>query len=587
MKSTASKYGRLLDSETKIGRVTHVTAAGVELELLDPAEVQNREVDITRGKYVLLARGATPILGQIIDLRPNDHAPAQGASKAERFGLIGSARLLVTFEMKEGRFLPGVLSPPQVGDGVHSVSSELVKMVAEGNAALGKEDKRSLTLSLSRLRDGTPLSFTPEMIFGRHFAIFGSSGGGKSWSLARLMEEVANCHSKVVLFDATGEFHLLSRGVRHIYMGDYPDANPTAGEVVLPFYHLSERDLFAIFKPSGSSQAPKLRAAIQSLKLAWRESALAPDGTIHKMHRNKKPIEDALRKHANSIEKPFAEFDISKLCRQIENECVTNQRSPQEPGIWGDINSIERSHCVALINRIEDILRSPSLAPIFAPENKRSLFSEISAFMKDPTLRVLRISLRYLSFAHHAREIVANAAGRFLLEAAREGYFRQRPLLVAVDEAHQFLNKALESENDVYPLDSFGLIAKEGRKYSLNICIATQRPRDIPEAVLSQVGTMLVHRLISEADQRVVESACSSLDRDSLTALPSLAPGEAFLVGVDFPIPLHVQMVQPESEPSSHGPDFQRYWGWSDTLRPVSDAEPEVPAVLSDEQKIN
>ena len=133
-------------------------------------------------------------------------------------------------------------------------------------------------------------------------------------------------------------------------------------------------------------------------------------------------------------------------------------------------------------------------------------------------------------------------------------------MLVFLDEAHQFLDKTLGDENTRYPLDAFELIAKEGRKFCLNICIATQRPRDIPEGVLSQMGTLIVHRLINDRDREVVERASGDIDRSAAAFLPTLAPGQAVIIGVDFPIPLTIQISVPNKKPDSRGPDYQACW---------------------------
>jgi DNA helicase HerA-like ATPase len=93
-----------------------------------------------------------------------------------------------------------------------------------------------------------------------------------------------------------------------------------------------------------------------------------------------------------------------------------------------------------------------------------------------------------LSFEHNAREVVANAVGRYLLALAREGRFLQTPTVVMLDEAHQFLDKSVGDEFSRTDLDAFGLIATDGRKYSLTCVLSTQRPRGIPEDVLSQMG---------------------------------------------------------------------------------------------------
>jgi DNA helicase HerA-like ATPase len=92
------------------------------------------------------------------------------------------------------------------------------------------------------------------------------------------------------------------------------------------------------------------------------------------------------------------------------------------------------------------------------------------------------------------------------------------------------------------------------------MCLATQRPSDIPEGVLSQIGTLLVHRLTNERDRQVVERASDELDRSAAEFLPTLAPGQAVLIGVAFPIPLTLQISPPSAEPDSKGPRFQDQW---------------------------
>ena len=143
---------------------------------------------------------------------------------------------------------------------------------------------------------------------------------------------------------------------------------------------------------------------------------------------------------------------------------------------------------------------------------------------------------------------------------ARGGSFQTSPLVVVVDEAHNFLGRQIGGEDAVARLDAFELIAKEGRKFGLNICLTTQRPRDITEGVLSQMGTLVVHRLTNDRDREVVERACGEIDRSASSFLPNLKPGEAAIIGADFPIPLTIQIYPPEAKPKSDGPDYQKYW---------------------------
>ena len=100
-------------------------------------------------------------------------------------------------------------------------------------------------------------------------------------------------------------------------------------------------------------------------------------------------------------------------------------------------------------------------------------------------------------------------------------------------------------------MDAFGLIAKEGRKYGLLTVFSTQRPRDIPEDVLSQMGMFIVHRLVNERDRQVVERACGNLDTAAAAFLPVLGQGEALVVGLETPMTMPVPVLRPVDEPES------------------------------------
>jgi hypothetical protein len=71
---------------------------------------------------------------------------------------------------------------------------------------------------------------------------------------------------------------------------------------------------------------------------------------------------------------------------------------------------------------------------------------------------------------------------------------------------------------------------------------------------------MVVHRLINDRDRDVVERACGEIDRAAVAFLPTLAPGQAAFVGVDFPFPLTVSIDKPLNPPDSRGPDYQSSW---------------------------
>lgn len=455
-----------------------------------------------------------------------------------------------------------IIEPVSINEETMSEKSPATPTAQQLNGPASRDKSKgsaAIQLLLGRsAKEGKDIFIKPELLFGRHTAVLGTTGGGKSWSLARIIEEACEYQSKIILFDASGEFHPLNQGVVHVSVGEA--SSEVEKSVSVPYYHLRETDLFAIFKPGGPSQAPKLRQAFQSLKLAIAAPILTADGNILKAYRSKVDYERERVNHIAKIESAYNEFDITKLPLQIQNECVDPQRSPTEPHTWGAPNGLDMSYCVPLINRIQDMINAPNLRAIFNPKGLPSLFEEISSFLKDKSQRVLRISLSNLPFEHNTREIVANAIGRHLLEIARRGKLYTTPLVVILDEAHQFLNQYLREKNEHFPLDSFGLIAKEGRKYALSVVLSTQRPRDIPEDVLSQVGMFLIHRLTNDHDLSVVERAAGTISRDTMTLLPNLLPGESVLLGVGVDEPVLMRMHQPLNPPLSRGADYQKYW---------------------------
>lgn len=524
------------------------------------------------GEFVMLESGAVGILGRITHVRLPERdrltvEPRLGNSPDAH--PIGTIQMLCTVPVSGREPRRGIERHPRVGAQVFSVHPEMVGWIAE-HAGAGSDDASGLRLAIAHLPGSTTTTVrvTPERLFGRHCAVLGATGGGKSWTLARIVERCADFDAKVLLLDATGEYHALGAGVKHVSLGARSDEPEGCTAVALPYQALAEEDLFALFRPAGQVQAPKLRAAMKSLKIArllGPGDDLVRDGGIPKADQSKAPYDAAYAAHAATIDGPSADFDIERLPAQISHECVWTSgwgpaRGEKDHSRWGGVDEQAYSQCSSLLGRVDGYLAAPELAPVLRPGRLPSLLDIIDAWLEDPDAPVLRISLRYLAFSSDIREIVANGIGRRLLDSARGGQFGARPLVVCLDEAHQFLNKWLGDEYTRYPLDAFDLIAKEGRKYSLSLILATQRPRDIPEAVLGQMGTLLVHRLTNDADRHVVERAAGDLDRSAAAFLPTLAPGEALLLGVDYPIPLIIAVTPPAAQPDSRGPDFQAHW---------------------------
>lgn len=556
----------LLRPELFIGVLSSVSAQAVRFNLNDAGSPSGAHFLGGRygkgevGEFVLIEGQINLLLGRVVEIHlPESERRSVDASHSKVMGLdaVGTIQLLGSVAMDSLRVTAGVESYPRLGDRVYAAPHNFVAdlpslMEPEGSP----ESKVLLRLGSIDVALESAVSIRPEKLFGRHCAILGTTGGGKSWTTARIIEECLKFKSKIILLDATGEYGGFSgANIDHFHLASLVRPSPGSIECRIPPTSFSESDFIALFEPSGKVQGPKLRAAIQSLRLANLEQGISDNGLIIKINKEKKSFNDAMAKHAASVNNPRQAFDVSRLPEQIVNECVQDYGDPR----WKAANEAEIGYCASLLTRINGILTAPAFRCIFEQNDKPQLTQLLDNFvLSDKGL--LRINLSGLVYEHHAREIVANVIGRHLLNMARTGAFAASPVVVVVDEAHNFLGRQIGGEDAVARLDAFELIAKEGRKFGLNICLTTQRPRDITEGVLSQMGTLVVHRLTNDRDREVVERACGEIDRSASSFLPNLKPGEAVIIGADFPIPLTIQIFPPEAQPKSDGPNYQKYW---------------------------
>lgn len=557
------------DPSRYIGAVTFVGPDSARINLPKAAGVAPRQYSGYAvlggqvGEFIFIEGEGVAVLGRITEVKLPDNErlkaePSLGAPPDAN--PIGFVQLLTTLELATAKVISGIPFHPRIGQHVFSAHPLLVKHIVEGQSV---SSAGAVELATIPHDPSTMVNVSPAHLFGRHCAVLGATGGGKSWTVARIIQEAARLGGKVLLVDPSGEFHTFTKGVRSVHLGSArKGAEDTRKFVAFPYWDLTETDLFAIFQPSPGAQVPKLREALRSLKLNY---ILNGDNEPHlyvKANAEKKTFNYLVNKNEAQVEAQGARYVIKHLARQVYEECVYESGgTAREPNylVWGPPDERIRGYCDTLVSKIHSISRSPALRCLFAPEQFAALTEEIQSFFASDDA-VLRISLADLPFEHHARELLINAIGRHLLGLARNGSFQEMPTVVVLDEAHQFLNKAIGDENNRVSLDAFGLIAKEGRKYGLTTLLATQRPRDIPEDVLSQMGMFIVHRLINERDRDIVEKACGNLDGSAAAFLPTLGQGEAILVGVDFPMPTPIKVTEPEYPPKSEGPSYAKFW---------------------------
>jgi uncharacterized protein len=462
----------------------------------------------------------------------------------------GRIELLLSFNYFSTKIDKGLDKYPAVGSKVYLCSADLIKTLFVNN-----ELNDTTSFDIARLPNSleTNLPLNPNQLFGRHCAIVGTTGGGKSYTISKILEEFLRINkSKAILIDATGEYENFYNleNVKTVKFG----ANDE--DTFFHYSRLRTMDLVALFRPAESIQKPKLLDAIKSLKLV-NQLKINEDyqsNIYEKENQSKSDYFTKIGRYRHIIESDKSDFDLTNLTHQINEECVR----PGDINNFGQSDGTAVSSVRSLIGRIEHLRGNREFRNIFGFNkqltNDNEFNQELEIFLDEAqiTKTLFIISLKDASFEKGLREILTNAIGSYLLEEARQYKFKEKPIVLFVDEAHQFLKKIISDDffQDL-ELDAFDKIAKECRKHGLFLCISTQTPRDIPVGTLSQMGTFIVHRLINESDRAVIEKACSEGNKNSL---PSLQSGEALLISIEMPMPIIIKIKEPTIKPTSLTP---------------------------------
>lgn len=527
------------------------------------------------GKYIIIEGTGCGFLGKITEIAlPEKERLELTEAKFEKevFHPTGKVEILLCFDNYKLKAKKGINQLPPVSAKVYLCSDAFLgSLLTEFGV---KEGIKPITIPLASLPDNEnhKIDVSSQALFGRHCAVVGTTGGGKSWTVAKLIEQVVNQNGKAILIDATGEYETLkSKEIEYLKFNELSKSG-----IYFNYKKLREIDLSALFRPSQQSQLPKLQEAIKSLRLVniinskTLETIDVTDTTLktETFKTSEEHNYTTLKKRGVNLDLKFiascknntevysnsCDFDIRALGAQIISECVTET---------GGEDRTAKNNCQSLISRILLTTNDNSFLKVFDFKNENNSicpneFEQVVTKFLNGDKNVLILSVSEVSTENKLKEILVNSIGRFLLEKALSNTFKasnKKSLLLFLDEAHLFLNKRIKDEYSIeVELDAFDRIAKECRKFGLFLVISTQMPRDIPRGVLSQMGTFIVHRLINQQDREAIEFACSDANKSALSFLPILSSGEAMLTGVDFPMPMILKITEPKVKPDSNTP---------------------------------
>ena len=408
--------------------------------------------------------------------------------------------------------------------------------------------KNSVSLNLGKYSiDENAVAFlNGNKFFQRHAVIVGSTGSGKSWSVARILEQVAQLNSaNAIIFDIHGEYTPLnSRGFTHYKIAG-PNDTMSNNNLFLPYWLLTYEEMLSMMLDRSDSNAPN-QAMIFSAEVLKEKRAKLKNANHGEMV------------NIITLDSPVP-YDLQMLERNLEaldTQMVPGQRSEKQGPFFGKLTRF--------IQRLKAKTEDKRLNFMFSKDDNLLNYE----YMNDLCEKLMKPSkngsggVKIIDFSEVPSDVlplIASLVARVIF-AIQQWADHRVPLALFCDEAHLYIPSTTESSMDMQSVGSFERIAKEGRKYGVGLVVISQRPSEVNRTVLSQCNNFVAMRLTNADDQSVIKRLLPDSLGDYSEMLPILDVGEAIVVGDASILPSRIKIDAPTLKPKSATVDFWDEW---------------------------
>jgi uncharacterized protein len=417
-------------------------------------------------------------------------------------------------------FRRGVTRYPVPGSEVYAVNSADMKQVY---AADGRANVEIGTVFPTKDIRG---SLYIDAMLGKHFALLGSTGTGKSTSAALILHKICDIapEGHIVMIDPHGEYSAAFKTNGALF-----DVNNLA----LPYWMMNFAEHCEVFVTSKGDEkqmdcdilARCLLQARAKNRIAESVGKLTVDAPIPYLLSD---LTNIIQNEMGKLDKASSSAPFLRLKGKIEEMKADPRYNFMFSGMLvGDTMS----------DFVSKIFRLPA-------NGKPISIIDVSGVPSDITATVVAVLSRLVfDYAIWSRNEP------------------QRPILLVCEEAHRYIpSDRVSGDSAVRTI--LERIAKEGRKYGVSLGLITQRPSDLAEGVLSQCGTIISMRLNNDRDQAYVRAAMPEGARGFLDAIPALRNRECIICGEGVSIPIRVALdtLEEEKRPASEDPLFSVLW---------------------------
>jgi DNA helicase HerA-like ATPase len=528
-----------MNPEKAIGTIQSVNSSIVTALIREDCDTLTKSIDGVTfkvaqvGSYVMIPESGRLVIGMVNDAQIIDYIPSGEALPKKRKSI--HVQLLGT--VTDGRFERGLSVFPMVDGTVYMADQDDLAMI------FSKFRIDDFSVGVISLFENERQYLEPNRFFGKHIAVLGSTGAGKSSLVASIFQKVQNLNdTHVIILDIHDEYSTAFEGVGNTLR---------INELELPFWLMNFEELEETFID-------------QSEESAHSQIMVFKDAILEAKKRANPLLRDAL-----TVDTP-AYFDLVEVRARVQ--ALDRERIAGTGGVKEKEGPFYGQFTRFLV-RLDSRLNDKRYEFIFKPkvfktsETLKTMLTRI--FGLDTKKKITVIDLSGVPF--DVVNVIVSLLGRTIFDFnVWNRHRRDFPVMIVFEEAHNYLPSVASTSNRSAK-KTVERIAKEGRKYGVGCMIVSQRPAEVSETILAQCNNFVTMRLTNPNDQNYVKK----LVPDSLTSLidilPSLRQGEALFLGDAAPLPVRVMLDFPNPAPNSSDIMFYERWKHREYETSVSD----------------
>lgn len=558
--------------------------------------------NVSVGTYIKIVKGFTPIIGKVDaeKIAPKDVLHGNYHSVEDEFERQLTVKLVGY--LTSDRFERGIAEMPLIDNECFLLDGDEFRMIH----SFGEKGEPLLTIGSLSTDSQVKISIGVNKLFASHVGIFGNTGSGKSYTLSKLYHELFALYdgkesfsskAKFLFFDFNGEYS----GSKSICEGKTVYSLNTRKEdggdkLPMMLDDFLEPQLLSIFaNATEKTQRPfiircirlfkNLEGDLEKIKNYIRSQVCR---VLEMTDKNKGDLLlDYLEQIIPSPKDPVTGLEVglkSDLGFHDKNQYYY-RRDPNKQAFETGFKEHPAEEFSTIIydqvaqytfkdNMVDNFIDVMYMQLIYDVLNNRAMNEHIS-----PAINKLRAAApsigKVLDFSGGkpfwpTNKVVVNLrdvnldmrkmipmilTNKFYLEKKRSTQ-KDTYLNFVVDEAHNVLSRQSERESEEwkdYRLEVFEEVIKEGRKFGIFLTIASQRPSDISQTIISQLHNYFIHRLMNEKDIEQIRNSISYLDKVSVESLPILTTGTCVLAGqlVEMPIVVRIDRITEGYQPDN------------------------------------